>query len=86
MTFSFLSFANSEEEKSINTELNLSSKGFVRLVACQNRSRYIGKIGLHATEAIWKKWGFEEVKLRNYEFDVKNDTFFVKKKKEGKTT
>tara|TARA_R100000808_G_C2155305_1_gene167421 strand:- start:14463 stop:15467 length:1005 start_codon:yes stop_codon:yes gene_type:complete len=68
---------NAPTGQDINTELNLSSKGLVRLVACQNRSRYIGKIGLHATQAIWDKWGFGTIRLVNHRSDKLVERFSV---------
>ena len=61
----------------INTELNLSSNGFVRLKTCQNRAKNIGKLGLHATDEIWERWGFGKVKLENFTEDKKIKKFKV---------
>jgi hypothetical protein len=51
------------------TESNLASKGFVRLMSSQNRAKYIGRRGLHATEQTWAKWGFDQITLRNHPED-----------------
>ena len=56
-------------------DLNLASNGLVRLVSCQNRSKYIGQEGLHATEAIWKKWGFKDIDLKDYPTEIRLKEF-----------
>ena len=70
--------ADAPTGQDINTELNLSSNGFVRLKACQNRAKNIGKLGLHATDEIWNRWGFGKIELRNYEQDRTIKKFKIK--------
>lgn len=55
----------------VNTELAMMVCGYVRLQTELNRSKYIGKVGLHCTDEIWEKYGFDKILYFNEEDDIK---------------
>lgn len=57
------------------TMVTFELKGWVRLSPMVNRSQYIGKSGIHMTDQLWKRGGYDNILFREYDEDANRIEF-----------